>query len=89
MCRGTRDWARALDNDEVGTLETIEGHFGGPERLVIAEPGLYKLLARSRRFPYGSGGCPPPHRAGADLIAGGDCCPGCAITAQAVDAGAA
>lgn len=44
-----RDWAKALDDDEVGTVETIDGHLGGPDRLVITESGLYALLARSRK----------------------------------------
>jgi prophage antirepressor-like protein len=43
-----RDWARALDDDEKGVALTDT--LGGPQELVVVtEPGLYKLLARSRK----------------------------------------
>jgi len=44
-----RDWARALDDDEVGTVEIVDGTPGNPNQTVITEPALYKLLARSRK----------------------------------------
>lgn len=43
-----RDWADALDDDEKGVA--IVDTPGGPQEvLVITEPALYKLLARSRK----------------------------------------
>lgn len=37
---------KTLDPDEWGTLRISEG---GPEQVIVTEPGLYKLLARSRK----------------------------------------
>ncbi|NBS24543.1 MAG: hypothetical protein EBS78_11380 [Altererythrobacter sp.] len=44
-----RDWAKSLDDDEVNTVEIVDGNRGNPNQLVVTEPGLYKLLARSRK----------------------------------------
>lgn len=43
------DWVKALDPDEVGSIDIVDGTPGSPVRTVITEPGLYKLLARSRK----------------------------------------
>lgn len=44
-----RDWARALDADELGAVDIVDAIGRMQETLVISEPGLYKLLARSRK----------------------------------------
>lgn len=38
---------KTLDPDEWGTLRITEG---GPELVIVTEPGLYKMLARSRKL---------------------------------------
>lgn len=43
-----RDWARALDDDEMG-VEIVDTPGGPQEVQVITEPGLYKVLNRSRK----------------------------------------
>ena len=44
-----RTMASGLDDDEVGTVQIVDGTPGNPNQLIITEPGLYKLLARSRK----------------------------------------
>jgi hypothetical protein len=44
-----RELARSLDDDEVGTVSIADGTPGNPNTLAVTEPGLYKLLARSRK----------------------------------------
>lgn len=38
--------AKSLEDDERGTLNNLEG---GPDRIIISEPGLYKLIQTSRK----------------------------------------
>ena len=42
----TSNAAARLDDDEKGTLDSIKG---GPDKIIISEPGLYKLLGTSRK----------------------------------------
>src|SRR5262249_49069806 len=44
-----RDVARRLDDDEKGTVDSIDGGQGGPPRTIISEPGLYAVLRSSRK----------------------------------------
>jgi hypothetical protein len=44
-----REWARSLDDDEMGSVRIVDGTPGNPSQSVITEAGLYKLLARSRK----------------------------------------
>ena len=47
--RNPRDAARSLDEDEVGTADVIDAMGRTQQTVIISEPGLYALLARSRR----------------------------------------
>ncbi len=38
-----------LDDDERDTLHIKEGNAGNPERVIISEPGVYRLVFRSRK----------------------------------------
>lgn len=39
----------ALDDDEKNSITIADGNRGNPTALVVTEPGLYKLIARSRK----------------------------------------
>jgi prophage antirepressor-like protein len=43
-----RNVAARLDEDEKDTVQTMDGQ-GGPDRTIISEPGLYKLIQTSRK----------------------------------------
>lgn len=44
-----RDAISQLDNDEKNTVVISDGIPGNPNRTIISEPGLYKLIMRSRK----------------------------------------
>lgn len=47
--RNPSDAVRGLDHDEVGTTEVVDAAGRSQQVITISEPGLYGLLARSRR----------------------------------------
>ena len=45
----TNHLGESLDADEMNTLRITEGTSGNPNKTIISEPGLYKLIMRSRK----------------------------------------
>ena len=40
---------KSLDSDEKNTIRIMDGKRGNPNKVIVSEPGLYKLISRSTK----------------------------------------